>query len=46
MTGAESRSRIAMEIFEEQQVVPPMRVILEFLGIAIDRSAAILIALK
>src|SRR5262245_6638288 len=44
MTGADTGAVVAVKVFVEQQVVAPARVCLEFLGAAIDRAAAGMVA--
>src|SRR5271169_7097448 len=44
MTGADTGAVVAMEIFVEQQVIPPIGIVLEFLGTPKYRPPAGLIA--
>src|SRR5262249_15126204 len=46
MAGADAGTIVAMEIFVEQQVIPPVRIVLEFLGAAEYWPQPILFAQK
>ena len=43
VTRAESRSVVSVEVLKEQDVVPPVRVALEFLRSTVDRAPATLV---
>src|SRR4029077_7400781 len=44
MAGAESGAIVAMEVFEEEDVVAPVRIALEFIRAAINWPATMLVA--
>src|SRR5271167_424919 len=46
MAGADPGAVVAMEVFVEQQIVPPIRIALEFLGASEHRPPAALVAQK
>src|SRR5262245_14294973 len=44
MTGAKTRTVVAVEIFVEKNMVPPVRIFLKLLGASVDRSPAAAVA--
>ena len=43
MTGSQSSTVIAVEVFEEKDVIPPMRIALKSVGASIDRTPSLFI---
>src|SRR6185312_8678392 len=41
MTGADPAALVAVEVLIEQEEVPPVRIVLERLGVAVDRPAPV-----